>query len=77
MVLPRFFKENEEYEQEFEKVDHLPWQLLPFWVDSVPNNLSDTAFSQSILEIGAPAVFYRQAQENAFIQRAYTKPVRR
>ena len=25
-----FFEENKEYENEFEGVDHLPWQLLPF-----------------------------------------------
>lgn len=59
-----FFKDNEEYEQEFEKVDHLPWQLLPFWVDSVPNNLSDTAFSRNCnvaiaLDLGIKAEKYK------------------
>lgn len=45
--LATFFKENEEYEQEFEGVEHLPWQLLPFWLDSIPEQLSKTAFARN------------------------------
>lgn len=42
-----FFKENSEYEEEFEKVDHLPWQLLPFWVDECPDSLRGTTFMRN------------------------------
>ena len=42
-----FFKENSEYEEEFEKVDHLPWQLLPFWVDECPDSLKGTTFMRN------------------------------
>ena len=42
-----FFEENIEYEKEFEKVDHLPWQLLPFWVEECPRQLQGTTFSRN------------------------------
>lgn len=42
-----FFKENSEYEEEFEKVDHLPWQLLPFWVEECPDSLRGTTFMRN------------------------------
>lgn len=45
--LSTFFEDNKEYESEFEGVDHLPWQLLPFWVDSVPKILEGTPFAKN------------------------------
>lgn len=39
-----FFEENAEYENEYEGVEHLPWQLLPFWVDECPQQLQKTSF---------------------------------
>ena len=45
--LKLFFEENIEYEKEFEKVDHLPWQLLPFWVEDCPRQLKGTTFSRN------------------------------
>ena len=45
--LNTFFEDNKEYESEFEGVDHLPWQLLPFWVDSVPKILEGTPFAKN------------------------------
>ena len=39
-----FFQENSEYEQDFEGVDHLPWQLLPFWQEDTPDDLRGTTF---------------------------------
>lgn len=42
-----FFEDNIEYEKEFEGVDHLPWQLLPFWVEECPNQLQGTTFSRN------------------------------
>lgn len=42
-----FFDDNIEYEKEFEGVDHLPWQLLPFWVEECPSQLRGTAFSRN------------------------------
>ena len=42
-----FFDDNIEYEKEFEGVDHLPWQLLPFWVEECPNQLQGTTFSRN------------------------------
>ena len=42
-----FFEENKEYENEFEGVDHLPWQLLPFWVEECPPSLQNTTFSRN------------------------------
>lgn len=59
-----FFEENSEYENEFEGVDHLPWQLLPFWVDECPDELLCTTFSRNCnvaiaLNMGATAEKYR------------------
>ena len=45
--LKTFLEENKEYEAEFEGVYHLPWQLLPFWVDSVPKILEGTPFAKN------------------------------
>lgn len=42
-----FFEDNIEYEKDFEGVDHLPWQLLPFWVKECPNLLQGTTFSRN------------------------------
>lgn len=63
--LTTFFEENAEYEQEFEKVDHLPWQLLPFWVDRIPDELAETAFSRHYnvaiaLDLGIKAEKYKE-----------------
>ena len=41
-----FLEENNEYEREFEGVDHLPWQLLPFWMNEIPQELQCTSFSR-------------------------------
>lgn len=59
-----FFEENKEYEIEFEKVDHLPWQLLPFWVDECPQPLQNTTFSRNCnvaiaLDLGVKAEKYK------------------
>ena len=59
-----FFDENKEYEDEFEKVDHLPWQLLPFWVDECPEALRGTTFMRNCnvaiaLEMDATSDKYR------------------
>ena len=59
-----FFAENQEYEDEFEKVDHLPWQLLPFWVEECPDALRGTTFTRNCnvaiaLEMDATADKYR------------------
>lgn len=59
-----FFEENSEYENEFEGVDHLPWQLLPFWVDECPAELLGTTFSRNCnvaiaLNMGVTAEKYR------------------
>lgn len=59
-----FFDENQEYEDEFEKVDHLPWQLLPFWVDECPEALRGTTFMRNCnvaiaLEMDATSDKYR------------------
>lgn len=59
-----FFAENQEYEDEFEKVDHLPWQLLPFWVDECPEALRGTSFMRNCnvaiaLKMDATADKYR------------------
>ena len=60
-----FFDENIEYEKEFEKVDHLPWQLLPFWVDDCPIQLRKTSFSRSCnvaiaLDLGVSVEQYKK-----------------
>ena len=62
--LIEFFEENREYENEFEKVDHLPWQLLPFWVNECPDTLRGTTFMRNCnvaiaLEMDATADKYR------------------
>lgn len=59
-----FFDDNIEYEREFEKVDHLPWQLLPFWVEECPNQLQGTTFSRNCnvaiaLDMGASSENYK------------------
>ena len=59
-----FFEENIEYEKEFEKVDHLPWQLLPFWVEECPRQLQGTSFSRNsnvaiALEMGVTSEKYK------------------
>lgn len=59
-----FFDENQEYEDEFEKVDHLPWQLLPFWVEECPEALHGTTFMRNCnvaiaLEMDATSDKYR------------------
>lgn len=59
-----FFDENQEYEDEFEKVDHLPWQLLPFWVEECPEALRGTSFMRNCnvaiaLEMDATSDKYR------------------
>lgn len=41
-----FFQENSEYERDFEGVDHLPWQLLPFWQEDIPEDLRGTSFAR-------------------------------
>lgn len=41
-----FFHENSEYERDFEGVDHLPWQLLPFWQEDIPEDLRGTTFAR-------------------------------
>lgn len=59
-----FFQENDEYEKEFEGVEHLPWQLLPFWVDECPQQLLGTSFTRNCnvaiaLNMGVTAEKYR------------------
>lgn len=59
-----FFDENQEYEDDFEKVDHLPWQLLPFWVEECPEALRGTTFMRNCnvaiaLEMDATSDKYR------------------
>lgn len=59
-----FFEDNIEYEKEFEGVDHLPWQLLPFWVEECPNQLQGTTFSRNCnvaiaLDIGVTSEKYK------------------
>lgn len=63
--LKLFFEECSDYEKEFEKVDHLPWQLLPFWVNEIPDELKGTTFSRNCnvaiaLNIGASADKYKE-----------------
>ena len=63
--LEHFFEECSDYEKEFEKVDHLPWQLLPFWVDEMPEELKGTTFSRNCnvaiaLNVGASADKYKE-----------------
>ena len=59
-----FFEENAEYENEYEGVEHLPWQLLPFWVDECPQELQRTSFTRHCnvaiaLNMGVTAEKYR------------------
>lgn len=59
-----FFEENSEYEKEYEGVEHLPWQLLPFWVDECPQELQRTSFTRHCnvaiaLNMGVTAEKYR------------------
>lgn len=59
-----FFDENQEYEDEFEKAEHLPWQLLPFWVEECPEALRGTTFMRNCnvaiaLEMDATSDKYR------------------
>ena len=59
-----FFEENAEYEKDYEGVEHLPWQLLPFWVDKCPNSLQGTSFTRKCnvaiaLNMGVTAEKYR------------------
>lgn len=63
--LEYFFEENRENEDEFEGVDHLPWQLLPFWVESCPEVLRGTSFMRNCnvaiaLEMDATVDKYRE-----------------
>lgn len=63
--LQLFFEDNRENEEEFEGVDHLPWQLLPFWVDDCPEVLRGTSFMRNCnvaiaLEMDATADKYRE-----------------
>lgn len=60
-----FFKDNVEYEKEFEGVNHLPWQLLPFWVEGCPSPLLGTSFSRNCnvaiaLDMGVAAEKYKE-----------------
>lgn len=60
-----FFDDNRENEEEFEGVDHLPWQLLPFWVNNCPDVLRGTSFMRNCnvaiaLEMDATADKYRE-----------------
>lgn len=41
-----FFQENSENELDFDGVDHLPWQLLPFWQEDIPEDLKGTTFAR-------------------------------
>lgn len=63
--LQLFFEENRENEEDFEGVDHLPWQLLPFWVNECPEELHGTSFMRNCnvaiaLEMDATAEKYRE-----------------
>lgn len=63
--LQLFFEENRDNEEEFEGVDHLPWQLLPFWVDECPDALRGTSFMRNCnvaiaLEMDASVDKYRE-----------------
>lgn len=60
-----FLEENREYEQEFEGVEHLPWQLLPFWLDDYPESLLKTSYSRNCnvaiaLDMGVTAEKYKE-----------------
>lgn len=62
--LQLFFEENRENEEDFEGVDHLPWQLLPFWVNECPEELRGTSFMRNCnvaiaLEMDATIEKYR------------------
>lgn len=60
-----FFEDNVEYEEEFEQTEHLPWQILPFWVQECPDELRGTTFMRNCnvaiaLELDATAEKYRE-----------------
>lgn len=42
-----YLKDNKEEKDEFNGVDSIPWQLLPFWSDSIPSKLNKTIFSHN------------------------------
>lgn len=39
-----FYSDFSEYKDKFEKVNHMPWQLLPFWNNDIPEGLKKTIF---------------------------------
>lgn len=60
-----FFQENSEYERDFEGVDHLPWQLLPFWQEDTPIELRGTSFTRKCnvaiaLDLGVTISNYKE-----------------
>ena len=40
-----FLEENRDEKEDFRQVDSIPWQLLPFWVDYVPESLRNSIFA--------------------------------
>lgn len=40
-----FLESNREEKEEFKQVDSIPWQLLPFWVNSIPEDLQNSIFA--------------------------------
>lgn len=60
-----FFQENSEYERDFEGVEHLPWQLLPFWQEDIPAELRGTTFTRKrnvaiALDLGVTISNYKE-----------------
>ena len=39
-----FYSDFSEYKDDFDKVNHMPWQLLPFWNNDIPEGLKKTLF---------------------------------
>ena len=39
-----FYSDFSEYKEDFDKVNHMPWQLLPFWNNDIPESLRKTLF---------------------------------
>ena len=39
-----FYSDFSEYKEDFDKVNHMPWQLLPFWNNDIPKGLRKTLF---------------------------------
>lgn len=39
-----FYSDFSEYKEDFDKVNHMPWQLLPFWNNDIPEGLKKTLF---------------------------------